>query len=154
MKFFYGGKNDDFLTKLKLLGLNGDMQKFGEFLTSDYCARTLRENKLTIHIEIDSIYYENFNTNESFYDYIFVQQDANKKTLKTKFSFSRNFNQYIREFQVGIKAQDEDKYDMLTNKNSKFLFYRFNDFLQMRNQDMRLIRYSIIVQDQEALVEL
>ena len=65
-KFFYGGKNDDFLTKLKLLGLNGDMQKFGEFLTSDYCARTLRENKLTIHIETDSIYYENFNTNESF----------------------------------------------------------------------------------------
>ena len=154
MKIFYGGKNEDFLTKLKLLGLNGDMQKFGEFLTSDYCARTLRENKLTIHIETDSIYYENFNTNESFYDYIFVQQDTNKKTLKTKFSFSRNFNQYIREFQVGIKAQDEDKYDMLTNKNSKFLFYRFNDFLQMRNQDMRLIRYSIIVQDQEALVEL
>ena len=53
---------------------------------------------------------------KAFYDYIFVQQDANKKTLKTKFSFSRNFNQYIREFQVGIKAQDEDKYDMLTNK--------------------------------------
>ena len=91
---------------------------------------------------------------KAFYDYIFVQQDANKKTLKTKFSFSRNFNQYIREFHVGIKAQDEDKYDMLTNKNSKCLFYRFNDFLQMRNQDMRLIRHSIIVQDQEALVEL
>ena len=43
---------------------------------------------------------------------------------------------------------------MLTNKNSKFLFYRFNDFLQMRKQDMQLIRHLIIVEDQEGLAEL
>ena len=45
--------------KLKLLGLNGDMQIFTELLISDYCGRILRENKLTIHMEM-----WNINTNE------------------------------------------------------------------------------------------
>ena len=51
LKFFYGDKNNDFITKLKLLGLNCNMQKFSEFLTLHYCARILREDILTIHIE-------------------------------------------------------------------------------------------------------
>ena len=67
-----------FIAKLKHLGLNGDMQKFTEFLTSDYCASILSEIKLTIHIETGNIYYDNYNTNENIYDFIFVQEDINK----------------------------------------------------------------------------
>ena len=60
LKLSYGGENDDFLTKLNLLELNGDMQAFGEFLTLGYCAGILRENKLAIHIEADNSYYKKF----------------------------------------------------------------------------------------------
>ena len=135
--------NDGFISKLKLLGLNGDMQKFAEFSTSDYCARILRENKLTTHIETGIIYFDNYNTNESIYGFIFIQQGNDQKILKTKFSFKRNFSQYIFEFLAEIKAQDDSKYDMLTNKNSKVLLYRFNNFLQMRNQDTQLIELRL-----------
>ena len=83
LKLFYRYENDHFLTKLKL-SLNGDMQKFCEFLTLDCWRKILRENKLTIHIETENIYYDNFKTNESISDFIFVQQDGNKKKIKNK----------------------------------------------------------------------
>ena len=67
LKFFYGDENDDFLTKLKILELNGDMQKFGEFLISDCFVKMLRENKLTIHIKTGNIYYETFNINSNLF---------------------------------------------------------------------------------------
>ena len=78
MRFFYGGENDDFLAKLKLISLNGDMQKFGKFLISDYCVRILRENKLTIHIERRNIYCNNFNTNKSIYDFFLYNKILTK----------------------------------------------------------------------------
>lgn len=148
LKLFYRYENDHFLTKLKL-SLNGDMQKFCEFLTLDCWRKILRENKLTIHIETENIYYDNFKTNESISDFIFAQQDGNKKKLKTKLSFGWNLNQYIPEFLASIKAQDDNRYDMLTKKYSKFLFCRFNDFLQIWNRKLELIRHFIMAEEQE-----
>ena len=41
----------------------------------------MRENKLSIHIEIGNFYYEGMNTNEIIYDFILAQQDDSKKLL-------------------------------------------------------------------------
>ena len=47
LKFFYRSENEDFFKKLKLLGLTLENERFVDFLTIDYCARIMRENKLT-----------------------------------------------------------------------------------------------------------
>lgn len=66
----------------------------------------MRENKLTIHINTGNIYHDDFNTNESFYDFLLVQEGTNKKILNAKFSFGENFQQYIENYLAGIRAQD------------------------------------------------
>lgn len=45
------------------------------------------------------------------------------------------------------------KFNILTNKNSKFLLYRHNDFLQMRNLEMLLVRRMRISAYYEGLVK-
>lgn len=139
-------------------------KRFADFLTSDYCPRIMRENKLTIHINTGNIYHDDFNTNESFYDFLLVQEGTNKKILNAKFSFGENFQQYIENYLAGIRAQDYEnlwylkhmickKFNILTNKNSKFLSYRHNDFLQMRNLEMLLVRRMRISAYYEGLVK-
>lgn len=49
LKFFCGGENESFYLKCKLLDLKDKNERFVEFLNSNYCSRTMCENKLTIH---------------------------------------------------------------------------------------------------------
>ena len=55
---------------------------------------------------------------------------------------------------MGIKAKDDDKFDTFTNKNSEYLFYYFNNWLNKQNWPVQLVRHSIIVEDEEGLAEL
>ena len=81
-----------------------------------------------IHIDIGNIYFDNFSTNENFHNFILAQQDTSKKLLNVKLSFGKHFQQYIRKYLAGIKAQDDEKYDMLSNKYiysiDTMIFYR------------------------------
>ena len=61
------------------LNLSEDNEKFIDFLSSDVGSQILRENKLSIHIETANIFYENYNTNESIYNFLLRQQDETKK---------------------------------------------------------------------------
>lgn len=46
-----------------------------------------------------------------------------------KLTFSADYEAYISEYLMTIKSNNDNKYHMLTNKNSKLLFYHFNDNL-------------------------
>lgn len=109
---------------------------------------------MTIHIETGNIYLNIDKTNESIYNLFFAQQDLKNKLLKNKISYGGNMKSNICEFLVGVKAEDDDKYDMFTNKTLKFLFYRFNNFLNMENCKMKHLRHMLVVVDQEGLTEL
>lgn len=91
----------------------------------------------------------------SFYDFILTQQGTSKKKLlDAKLSFDKNFQQYIQKYLAVIKAQGNEKHNMLSSKNSKYLFCRYNDFLQMRNLEMSLIRHMKATQDYEGFLEI
>ena len=51
-----------------------------------------------------------------------MQQDDSEKLLDTKFSFGADFKE-----QGGIDAENDDKYELLTNKNLKRLQRFFVD---------------------------
>ena len=75
---------------------------------------------------------ENMDHNYSEYKR-FLRSDTHNKTMKRNYG---NWNCYMLEILILIFFYVPDyyktgdyKYDIFTEKNSKFLFYRFNDFL-------------------------
>ena len=55
------------------------------------------------------------------------------------------------KYLVHIKDGKDKKYDMLTNKNSKFLFHHFNDYLRQISEPMKPVRHSAVADDYTAL---
>ena len=121
MKFFF--------TRCALLALDNENENFLDFLSGDYSSRIMRESKISIHIETGNVYFENLNTGESLYDFLQNQQDQKKKLIDASFSYGGSFSECLTEFLKGIDAEADDRFDMLTNKNVKYLFYGYNDFL-------------------------
>ena len=52
---------------------------------------------------------------------------------------------------VNIKNGNDKKCDLLTNKNSKCLFYHFNDYLRQINEPTKPVRHNIVLNDETAL---
>ena len=44
------------------------------------------------------------------------------------FSYRDSFESYISSFLQNFSINDQEKFDLLAFKNSKYLFYSFNDF--------------------------
>ena len=92
----------------------------------------------------------NIDTNESIYSFFQQQEDSSKAFINFDIfgdSYSDYFEQLINKF----KAKEDDKYDVLTNKNSKYLFYKFNDSLATIGELAKAVRHSKITQDDVAI---
>ena len=70
LNFFYGGENEKFHVNCKMLGLNRDNSELIDFICLEKGEEMMQNNSLSIHIEIGNVFYINFNTNESFYDFL------------------------------------------------------------------------------------
>ena len=78
LNFFFDGDNDNLLNACNLIGLNEDNNEFVSFLCSDMGQNILTNNSLSIHVERGNIFYDNFSTNENFYNFLLAQQDETK----------------------------------------------------------------------------
>ena len=90
----------------------------------------MKANKLKIHVESGNIYRDNNDTNESIYGFLENQENETKRWIDFEFVLSDDYNDYFMKYLVNIKDGNDKKYDMLTNRNSKFLFYHSNDYLR------------------------
>ena len=63
IKHYFGGENENFFMKCKLLNLSIESENSVDFLSSDYHSRIMRENKLLMRIERGNVFFDNFNTN-------------------------------------------------------------------------------------------
>ena len=70
LKEDFGGENYNFFLMCSQLGLNKDNENFIDSLSSDVSSQIFRENMLWIHIEKGNIFYNNYNTNESIYNFL------------------------------------------------------------------------------------
>ena len=104
---------------MKLIGLSTDSIEFLESLQSSFCEEVLIENKLKIHIKSGNIFFNNLDTSESIYG--FFQQQENQS--KAKINFTVSYEDYFDWLVQGFKGNKDQKYDILTNENSKYLFY-------------------------------
>ena len=107
----------------------------------------MQRNKLNIHIETGNNYYGNIDTGESIYSFFITQQDYTKKLIPKEFHFFDNYEDYIMNNLTQIESESDDALDMLTRKNTKFIFYQFNQYLAQIGQPLKLIRHTIIADD-------
>ena len=97
---------------------------------------------MKIHIETGNIYYKNTNTNESTFEFMKNQQDSSKGEINSKLSFEGNYNDCYKWILNDYNAYEKTKFDLLTFKNTKYLVYRFNDFLKTMSQPTIKLKHS------------
>ena len=119
LEFFTGGENTNFRQRLDMLDLNKNNSNFVDYLTSEECRDALERDNISIHIDSGDIFINNPNTKESIYNFIQNQQDEKKKELPIDFSYDDDYTDYITKYLPSINEVDDDKFDVLTNKNSK-----------------------------------
>ena len=125
-----------------------------KYLQSDICATLLKKNKIEIHIKTGQLFFDNVNSAEIIYKFLLAQQDTFKELLNIKFKTFDDYDEYITKYLAAIKNINDNKYDMLTNKNSKVLFYNFNDCLSIIGKPPQLVIHTVISDEDYALTEL
>ena len=100
-----------------------------------------------------NIFYENYNRNESIYDFLLRQQDETKKIIHATLTYKDFFSNYLRYFLDDIDAETVDKFHFFTNKNFKYLFYKFND-KTFNGQNTVLVRHSKTVKTEIFMKEV
>ena len=104
------------------------------------------QNKLKIHVESGNIFHNNIDTNESIYSFFQQQEDSSKAFINFDFIFGYSYCDYFEWLINKFKAKQDDKYDVSTNKSSKYLFYKFNDSLATTGELVKTVRHSKIIQ--------
>ena len=147
-EFFKGGANPQFEEIINsLTEINEDTTEFINFLQGNICKNILENNKLKIHLESGNIFYDNENTNESIHSFILAQNNEMSGTIKNNLSYDRDYKTYFQWISSAFNETEKNKLDILTNLNSKFLFYRFNDFLQQKGQKTKSVKHSVVTDD-------
>ena len=152
--FFNGGKNEKFREILVTFAPNTETIEFIDFLESDVCKKILMDNKLKIHIETGNIYYDNTYTNESLHNFILAQNNPISGEIEHSFTFDRDYVTYFEWLINAFSTSKKERLDIFTNKNSKFFFYHFNDYLQQCDEEIKKIKHSVVTQDYIAAEEI
>ena len=110
-------------------------------------------NKLSIHIESGDIFYENFDTGENFYNFLMAQQNDETAFVPKKVSYENSFENYINSFLQSFSINDVEKFDLFSNKNVKYLFYKFNDYIRAWQQKKK-IKHTQKIKDSVGLKKI
>ena len=102
----------------------------------------MTNKSLSIHVESRYIFYQNFNTNETFYSFLLAQQDETKSVVPKRISYSYSFEKYIQSYLPSFSIDDAEKYDLYLNKNAKYLLYKFKDWIESMEGEKLLIRHT------------
>ena len=126
---FFMGESDNFVNTLEFICCSPINREFGAFLLSDLGRQVMTESKLSIHVESGDVFYNNYNTGENFYNFLLPQENDEATFIPKIFSYHKDFETYIGSFMPDFSIDDQEKYHLLAFKNSKCLFYRFNNFV-------------------------
>ena len=70
----------------------------------------MANNSFSIHIESGDIFYQNYNTGENFYNFLFPQQNDQTAFVSKKFSYRNSFEKYIDSFLPSFSIDDVEKF--------------------------------------------
>ena len=130
LEFSYGEDSDNFIRACNFLSINEDNNEFVSFLCSDRGQNIMTNNSLFIHIESRNIFYQNFNTNENFYNFLLAQQDETKRIIPKRIAYYHSFEKYIKNYLPLFSIDEVETFDLYSNKSTKYLLYKFNDCIE------------------------
>lgn len=67
--------------------------------------------------------------------------------------YENNFENYIKSFLQSFSIDDVEKFDLFSNKNAKYLFYRFNDYIRAWQQKKK-IKHTQKIKDSVGLKKI
>ena len=114
----------------------------------------MTQNKLSIHVDSGDIFYNNHNTEENFYSFLLSQRNEGAAFVPPKFSYSNTFEKYIVDFLQNFSIDDQEKFDLLSLKNSKYLFYRLNGFVKIYSNPRYKLLHTRKMKDSVALKKI
>ena len=123
-------------------------------MQSDQCKQILVNNKLKIHIENGNIYHDDQDTNKSILDFFFNLQNPITGVINFDFIYGESYADYFNWLIKGFDSYQKSKLDVLTWKNSKCLFYHYNDILQESNLELKKVKHSVVTDDYIAAEEI
>ena len=107
----------------------------------------MTSNSLSIHSEYGDIFYQNFNTGENFYHFILAGQNDQTASVPKRISYHHGFENYTQNFLPSFSIENVEKFDIHSNKNAKYLFYRFNDYIKTSGGKRKMIKHALKVKD-------
>ena len=143
-EFFHGGQNEKFSEIIRSLAPTTGNLEFLDFLQSDVCRKISKDNKLKIHVETGNIYCNDNDTNESIQDFIIAQQNPISGVIEHNFVFDCDYITYFDWLINSFTTDQKQKLDIFKNKNSKFLFYHFNNYLQQAKLELKKNKHSVV----------
>ena len=68
------------------------------------------------------------------------QQDESKQFIPKRISYHYSFEKYTRSYLPSVSLEEKDRLDLLSNKNVKYLLYKFNAWIESIGAEKILIR--------------
>ena len=113
-------------------------------MSSDIGSQIFRENMLSVHIEMENIFYDNYNTIESIHSFLLNQQNETKQIIHTTLTYIDSFSNYLKYFLDGLDNKTVEKFDFFPQKNVKYLLYKFSDYLLFNGLNTVPVKHSRI----------
>ena len=107
----------------------------------------MTDNSLSIHIESGDTFYQNFNTGENFYNFFMDELNNQAANVPKRISYHHNFEHYMKNFLPSFSLDNVNKFDLFSNKNAKYLFYRFNNFIKKSGGKKQIIKHTWKIKD-------
>ena len=76
------------------------------------------------------------------------------RQLQYQKEFRNSFEKYIRSFLPSFSIDYVEKLDLYSNKNAKYLFYRFNDYIKMSGEQPQTIKHTLKVKNEIGLEKI
>ena len=90
-------------------------------------------------MNLEIFFYQNFNKNENFYSLLLAQQDETKAIIPKRIAYHYSFEKYTKNYLPSFSADDVKKFYLYANKNSKYLLYKFNNWIESLKGAEKLI---------------
>ena len=100
-----------------------------------------------LNLEILNLFYQNFNTNENFYRILLVRQNKTKAIIPKHIAYHYSFEKYVKNY-LPSSVDDVKKFDLYANRNSTYLLYKFNHWIQsLQGAEKLIIQHAAKAKD-------
>ena len=83
-----------------------------------------------------------------------AQQDKIKQIIPKRIAYHHSFEKYIKSYLPSFSIEEAEKFDLYSNKSSKYLLYKFSDWIESLVAEKLLIRHTSKVGDSHTLKKI